>query len=262
MQQNLNEISKKKQQAQQDLSQIDDLLGEDPVEEERGSCSVTKSQSSDIHGKGMDKGKRKIDEIDNFFAPRTKPGSQPFLKSVMASKEAVNCADLAIARWFYDSCIPFNAINSPFAQKAIDAVAAIGPGYKLPSYHRLRVNLLWDAKEECKLLIESYRKIWKETGCTLMIDGWTDTRNRTIINFLVYCPRGISFLKSVDASDVIKDATTLCLLFTDIVEWVGPENIVHFITDNEIIRKLVSYCMKNMEISIGHLMQLIALISF
>ncbi|KAI0495126.1 hypothetical protein KFK09_025273 [Dendrobium nobile] len=75
MQQNLNEISKKKQQAQQDLSQIDDLLGEDPVEEERGSCSVTKPQSSDIHGKGLDKGKRKIDEIDNFFAPRTKPGS-------------------------------------------------------------------------------------------------------------------------------------------------------------------------------------------
>ncbi|KAI0495898.1 hypothetical protein KFK09_022205 [Dendrobium nobile] len=232
MQQNLIEISKKKQQAQQDLSQIDDLLGEDPVEEERGSCSVTKSQSSDIHGKGMDKGKRKIDEIDNFFAPRTKSGSQPSLKSVMASKEAVHRADLAIARWFYDSCIPFNAINSPFAQKAIDAVAAIGPGYKLPSYHRLRVNLLRDAKEECKLLIESYIKTWKETGCTLMADGWTDTRNRTLINFLVYCPRGVSFLKSVDASDVIKDATTLCSLFTDIVEWVGPENIVHFITDN------------------------------
>ncbi|XP_020680610.1 uncharacterized protein LOC110098209 [Dendrobium catenatum] len=150
----------------------------------------------------------------------------------MTSKEAVHRTDLAIARWFYDSCIPFNPINSPFAQKAIVVVAVIGPGYKLPSYHRLRVNLLWDAKEECKLLIESYRKIWKETGCTLITDGWTDIRNMTLINFLIYCPRGVSFLKSVDASDVIKDATTLWSLFTDIVEWVGPENIVHFITDN------------------------------
>ncbi|KAI0499541.1 hypothetical protein KFK09_017745 [Dendrobium nobile] len=245
------------------ILEIDDLLGEDPVEEERGSCSVTKSQSSDIHGKGIDKGKRKIDEIDNFFAPRTKPGSQPSLKSVMASKEAMHRANLAIARWFYDSCIPFNAINSPFAQKDIDAVAAIGPGYKLPSYHRLRVNLLRDAKEECKLLIESYRKIWKETGCTLMADGWTDIRNRKLINFLIYCPRGVSFLKSVDASDVIKDATTLCSLFTDIVEWVGPENIVHFITDNAAnYKKAGELLHENMEISIGHLVQLIALISF
>ncbi|PKU82625.1 hypothetical protein MA16_Dca022793 [Dendrobium catenatum] len=186
MQQNLTEITKRKQLAQEDLSQTVDLFSDNPVEEERGSCSVIKSQSSDTHGKDIDKGKRKINEEDNFFAPRTKPGSQPSLKSVMASKDAVHRADLAVARWFYDSCIPFNAINSPFAQRAIDAIAAIGPGYKLPSYHRLRVNLLRDAKEECKLLIDSYRRTWKETGCTLMADGWTDTRSRTLINFLVY----------------------------------------------------------------------------
>ncbi|PKU66856.1 hypothetical protein MA16_Dca014463 [Dendrobium catenatum] len=218
MQQNLNEISKKKQQAQQDFSQIDDLFSEDPVEEERGSCSITKSQSSDVHGKGIDKEKRKIDEIDNFFAPRTKPGSQPSLRSVIASKEAMHHTNLAIARWFYDSCISFNAINSPFAQKAIDVIASIELGYKLPSYYRLRVNLLRDAKEECKLLIESYRKTWKEIGCTLMADSLTEIRNRTLINFLVYYPRGVPFLKSVDASDIIKDATTLCSLFADIVE--------------------------------------------
>ncbi|KAL6345482.1 hypothetical protein AAG906_017202 [Vitis piasezkii] len=40
-----------------------------------------------------------------------------------------------------------------------------------------------------------------------MGDGWTDNRQRTLINFLVYCPEGISFVKSVDASDIVKDAT-------------------------------------------------------
>ncbi|KAI0511082.1 hypothetical protein KFK09_011704 [Dendrobium nobile] len=194
MQQNLTEITKRKLLAQEDLSHTVDLFSDDPVEEERGSCSVIKSQTSDTHGKGIDKGKRKINEDDNFFAPRTKPGSQPSLKSVMASKDAVHRADLTVAR--------------------------------------LRVNLLRDAKDECKLLVDSYRRIWKETGCTLMADGWTDTRSRTLINFLVYCPRGASFLKSVDASDVVKGATTLCALFTNIVEWVGQENIVHFVTDN------------------------------
>ncbi|PKU72752.1 uncharacterized protein LOC114580380 [Dendrobium catenatum] len=150
----------------------------------------------------------------------------------MASKEAIHRADLAVGRWFYDSCIPFNAINSAFAQKVVDGIAAIGPGYKLPSYHKLRVNILQDCKEECKLLIDSYRRSWKEIGCTLMADGWTDNRNRTLINFLVYCPRGISFLKSVDASDITKDVKTLCSLFCEVVEWVGPENIVQLVTDN------------------------------
>ncbi|RVW45366.1 hypothetical protein CK203_112902 [Vitis vinifera] len=39
-----------------------------------------------------------------------------------------------------------------------------------------------------------------------MGDGWTDNRQRTLMKFLVYCPEGISFVKFVDASDIVKDA--------------------------------------------------------
>jgi len=38
-----------------------------------------------------------------------------------------------------------------------------------------------------------------------MSNGWTDQRNRTIINFLIFCPQGTIFLKSVDAYDRVKD---------------------------------------------------------
>lgn len=38
----------------------------------------------------------------------------------------------------------------------IDVIASIGVGYKGPSYHDLRVTLLWDAKKEVELLVESY----------------------------------------------------------------------------------------------------------
>ena len=65
-----------------------------------------------------------------------------------------------------------------------------------------------------------------------MGDGWTDNRQRTLINFLVYCPEGISFVKSVDASDIVKDATNLFLLFDEVIEWMGPLNVVHIVTDN------------------------------
>ncbi|XP_049933566.1 uncharacterized protein LOC126410027 isoform X1 [Nymphaea colorata] len=65
-----------------------------------------------------------------------------------------------------------------------------------------------------------------------MSDGWTDTRSRTLVNFLVYCPKGTMFLKSLDLSDVPKTAEILFNVFDNVVQEVGPANIVQFITDN------------------------------
>lgn len=66
-----------------------------------------------------------------------------------------------------------------------------------------------------------------------MGDGWTDGRHRSLINFLVYCPKGIAFIKSVDASAIVTDAQLLCNLFSEIVDMVGASNVVHLVTDNE-----------------------------
>ncbi|XP_028063979.1 uncharacterized protein LOC114267172 [Camellia sinensis] len=104
--------------------------------------------------------------------------------------------------------------------------------YKVPTYHEVRVPLLNDSKIELQLFIDSIKSTWVDTGCTIIGDGWTDGRHRTLIHFLVYCPKGITFVKSVDASDVVNDAPLLFKLFEEIIEWVGVGNIVHMVTDN------------------------------
>eukprot|EP00261_Vitis_vinifera_P020257 XP_010651036.1 PREDICTED: uncharacterized protein LOC104879551 [Vitis vinifera] len=177
-------------------------------------------------------GKRKKSTVDKYFAPRNTQGAQPSMRSVLAGKEATWRADMAVGRFFYDACIPTNAVNSFYFKPMLDAISAIGPGYKGPNYYQLRINLLKDAKKEVQLLVDSYRAIWAKVGCTIMGDGWTDNRQRTLINFLVYCPEGISFVKSVDVSDIVKDATNLFQLFDEVIEWVGPLNVVHVVTDN------------------------------
>ncbi|XP_023884919.1 uncharacterized protein LOC111997101 [Quercus suber] len=150
-------------------------------------------------------GKRKgTKPVDNYFAPRTTPGAQPSLKSVFQSKERVRQADMAIARFLYDNCIPFNVVNSVHYQRMINAIAAASPSCEGPFYHAVWVPLLKDQKKEVQFLVESQRRHWAEVGCTLMANGWTDTRHRSLINFLVYCPRGIVFVKSVDALDIVK----------------------------------------------------------
>ncbi|KAL6319822.1 hypothetical protein AAG906_036886 [Vitis piasezkii] len=161
-------------------------------------------------------GKRKNLTTNKYFAPRSTRGAQPSVMSVLAGKEATWRADMAVGRFFYDACIPTNVVNSFYFKPMLDAISAIGPGYK----------------EGSQLLVDSYRAIWAKVGCTIMGDGWTDNRQRTLINFLVYCPEGISFVKSVDASDIVKDASNLFLLFDEVIEWVGPLNVVHIVTDN------------------------------
>jgi hypothetical protein len=124
--------------------------------------------------------------VGTYFLPRTTPGAQPTIKNVIQSKERVEKCDLAIAKWFLDASIPFNAANSPYFQLAVDGLCSIGAGYKVPTMHALRGNLLNKWVDDVKKQIDEYRSHWKITGCTLMADGWTDRCMRTLINFLVY----------------------------------------------------------------------------
>ncbi|XP_022899334.1 uncharacterized protein LOC111412634 [Olea europaea var. sylvestris] len=170
--------------------------------------------------------------IGSYFMPRTGLGNQPTIKSVLQSKEAIEKCDLTLSKWMIDSCIPFNAVNSVYYQQSIDAIASMGPGYKGPNFHSLRGYLLAKNVKEVQNYVESYRSTWKTTGCTIMADGWTDQCRRTLINFLVYCPKGTIFLKSVDASNESKSANMLYKLFRDVVLFVGSEYVVHMVTDN------------------------------
>ncbi|KAL9861636.1 putative HAT dimerization domain, ribonuclease H-like superfamily [Arabidopsis thaliana] len=178
--------------------------------------------------------KRKKQGIDlhDYFKRGVHDQTQPSIKACMQSKERIHAVDMSVALWFYDACIPMNAVNSPLFQPMMSMVASMGHGYVGPSYHALRVGLLRDAKLQVSLIIDKFKSSWASTGCTLMADGWKDTRQRPLINFLVYCPKGITFLKSVDASDIYASAENLCNLFAELVGIIGSENIVHFVTDS------------------------------
>ncbi|GKU89691.1 hypothetical protein SLEP1_g3797 [Rubroshorea leprosula] len=89
----------------------------------------------------------------------------------MVGIKDIHQADLAVARFFFDSCIPINAINSPYFQPIIDAITTISPSYKGSTYHTVRTNLLKDLKNEVQLLVDSYRKVWEGTSCTIMGDA-------------------------------------------------------------------------------------------
>ena len=71
-----------------------------------------------------------------------------------------------------------------------------------------------------------------------MSNGWTNQK-QPIMNFLVYCPKGAMFLKSIDTSGLTKDAETLFNIFDSFIREIGVEYIVQLITDNASAYKRV-----------------------
>jgi hypothetical protein len=181
----------------------------------------------------------------SFFAPRTTPGSQPCIKSALATKEMVENARNAMTRWWYDANISFNATNSPYYQTMIDVVAAIGPGFKAPTYHDYRGSLLKNAVHITRDYVNELKKEWSTYGCSIMSDGWTSRRQQPLIIFLVYSPRGTMFLKSIDTSGLRKDKETLLELFDQVVREVGPENVVQFVSDNDASYKAAGQALQH-----------------
>jgi len=65
-----------------------------------------------------------------------------------------------------------------------------------------------------------------------MTYGWIDRKRRIILNFLVNCPTGTIFLKSIDAYDICKTTEKIFKMVDDIVEKVGEENVIQVVIDN------------------------------
>jgi hypothetical protein len=110
----------------------------------------------------------------------------------------------------------------------LESIGQYGPGYWGPSYHDARVPWLERAMNRTSDLRTKHEEAWKEYGCLLMSDGWTDTRQRHLINFFANSPAGTYFLGSVDASS----ANMLTDLLEKQINKIGKEHVVQVITDN------------------------------
>ncbi|KAA8528167.1 hypothetical protein F0562_035582 [Nyssa sinensis] len=138
----------------------------------------------------------------------------------------------AISKFFYYAGIPSHAVSSPYFHKMLESIGQYGQDFVGPSSRVISGRFLQDEILTIKNYLVEYKASWAVTGCSILADGWKDTQGRTLINFLVSCPRGIYFVRSVDATDIVDDATNLFKLLDKVVEEMGEENVVQVITEN------------------------------
>eukprot|EP01018_Ginkgo_biloba_P039580 Gb_22244 [translate_table: standard] len=145
--------------------------------------------------------------------------------------------DSRVARCIYACGISFNVIHSPYGQDMVRAINDGPKGYKTPSFEKVRTTLLTKKKSLVDQSIEPIRASWRRTGVSIVSDGWTDARNRPLINVIVVCPKGSMFLNAVDYNGELKDATSIANILIDAIESVGPSSVVQVITNNARVCK-------------------------
>lgn len=163
---------------------------------------------------------------------RRAKGFQPTIESVTKTKEEKQYVDMQWALWFMECGVAFNAANSRQFELACEATAQYGSGYKPPTNQQLGEPLLQECVKVTSAMRKDHEQAWKQYGCTLMSDGWTDMRGRHLINFLVNSPEGTYFLESVDASSEVHSATMLAELLQEKIEDIEKDNVVQVVTDN------------------------------
>ncbi|ESQ30701.1 hypothetical protein EUTSA_v10012177mg, partial [Eutrema salsugineum] len=175
-----------------------------------------------------------IDKFATCINPEASLATQKRQQSIhdAISKERTHVVRQYCSRWIYEASIPFHAIdNEPF-QLFCEALGQFGPVWVPPSQYQLREPLLNEEYIRTQKKLKILEEEWDREGCSVMTDGWSDMKRRSIMNLCVNSRGGTCFLSSKDAS---KDSHTGQYIFNYIdkcIEDIGAEKIVQVVTDN------------------------------
>ena len=134
---------------------------------------------------------RRYEKKWSLFFPSFEDVVQPSVNSVFSQRLHAE-ARRAIGRFFLYSDI--NKLVCCSEQSILPAhvyaVAVCGAGFKGPSYNEMRTTIRVEEKEDLEKAKElsTIIKSWKDTGCTIICDGWTNKRGRPFIHFFFYLP--------------------------------------------------------------------------
>ncbi|PPD80933.1 hypothetical protein GOBAR_DD22133 [Gossypium barbadense] len=115
--------------------------------------------------------------------------SLSFLKSAKAK------LGKAMSKLILHEALPVRITESPFLQPVLQVTAEVENLVRGPSAYEVTGVYLEDEYKEIQEWVNSFKPLWEERGVTIMCDGWKETTNQHIINFLIYSTRGTVFKK-------------------------------------------------------------------
>ncbi|CAN1276908.1 hypothetical protein LINPERPRIM_LOCUS16160 [Linum perenne] len=166
------------------------------AKEVRKNLLSTRSLSSAASGSGSQDIPHSRVDVSGSSSSNHAPVRTQTIVSQLLKRDQRKEACKGITQWFYKTATALNGARCEEYYRMFDLVARHGP------------------------------------GCTIMSDGWTDTKRRSICNFLVNSPKGTVFVESLDTSNFSKNASKVFEMLDNVVEKVGEENVIQIVTDN------------------------------
>ena len=199
------------------------------LEERFGDTEAESSRAS---------GKRKCDNSGAAEGDLQRQAAQPRgpLPALLAKATKATC-DQKVALFMYANGIPFTAVRCPHFKEMCRTIAATGSAYSGPAYNGVRTYLLDDARNTVDKNLKIWRNEGHKTGFVMSSDGWTDTRNRPLMNIILSTPKGPHFFKAIDCSGQEKNAAFTARLWIDAIKEVGEEHISVLISDSAAVNK-------------------------
>ena len=93
-----------------------------------------------------------------------------------------------VARAIFACGIPFNVVRSPYWKDMVKAINEAPQGFKGPNYEKLRTMLLQKERSLIHDILKPVRSSWTISGVSIVSDGWTDTKQRPLINVIASSP--------------------------------------------------------------------------
>lgn len=98
----------------------------------------------------------------------------------------------------------------------------------MPTYESILQEQLRDTENREREL----RQEWRASGCSVILDSRKGQCGKSFISVLVYCSKGMMFLRSMDVSAIIEDVDLLTAMLFRVVDDVGAQNIVQIVTND------------------------------
>lgn len=135
---------------------------------------------------------------------------------------------MCVGRFFYERGLDFSAVNSSNFQRMVFLFSR-GMRYQTPTVEELKGWIFKEVMKEMHEHVNDIRKSWADTGCSILLDGWTDANGRELVNVLVDCPKGTLYLGSSDITVCVESMDSM-QFFVKVLAEIGIENVVQIIT--------------------------------
>ena len=113
----------------------------------------------------------------------------------------------------------------------VEAIRTAPVVYKSSGYDKARTMGLDKEKAKIQNAFGQFTNAWNKYGVSIVSDGWTNVKDKPLINVLGVFATGAVFLSAHDYSDKFKTGMNIAKLLKNI-EAIGPYNVIQVITDN------------------------------